>query len=103
MIFPSPARDWCGRCIGGVPVERIHLPLARTRKRMPTQKFWIENLRHEDEAPLAARLRQLDGVFFAVLNHGDRCAEVDFEDDRVTTREICAVIEAFGYHARLAS
>jgi hypothetical protein len=70
---------------------------------MPTQKFWIQGLRHEDEARIAVRLRQLRGVFFAVLNHRDQCAEVDFEDDEITAREICAAIEALGYPVRPAS
>lgn len=69
---------------------------------MPTLKFWIQGLRHEDEARVAARIRQLPGVFFAVLNHREECAEVDFEDDEVTAGEICAAIESLGYHARLA-
>ncbi len=69
---------------------------------MPTQKFWIKGLRHEDEQPLARRIRALEGVYYAALNHEDECAEVDFEDDRVTTAEICAAIAASGYEVRLA-
>ncbi len=69
---------------------------------MPTQKLWVKGLRREDEAPLERRLRELDGVFFAVLNHEDECAEVDFEDDRVSLEEIRAAIREAGYEARIA-
>lgn len=70
---------------------------------MPTLKFRVKNLRHEDEQRVAACIRQLPGVFYACLNHQDECAEVDFEDDRVTAAEIRAVILALGYEAQLVS
>lgn len=68
---------------------------------MPTQKLWIKHLRHEDEEPLARRLRALDGVFAAVLNHQDQCAEVDFEDDRVTPDEMRRAIAELGYESEI--
>lgn len=68
---------------------------------MPTQKIWIKGLRHEDEQPLAVRLRALDGVFAAVLNHQDQCAEVDFEDDRVTTDDMRRAIPEHGYESEI--
>jgi hypothetical protein len=70
---------------------------------MPTQKFYVQKLKHRDEAPIAHRLQQLPGVFFAVLNHEEQCAEVDLEDDLVTCEEICRVIAGFGYTVRIAS
>lgn len=69
---------------------------------MPTQKFWVKGLRHEDEARIAAQLRAVDGVFFAALNHHDQCAEVEFADDRVTTGEICTALQELGYEAEEA-
>lgn len=69
---------------------------------MPTQKLWVKELRREDEARVAARLRELPGVFFAVLDHGDECAEVDFEDDRVSLEQICAAVRECGYEAEIA-
>lgn len=69
---------------------------------MPSQKFWVKGLRHEDEASIAQRLEELDGVFYAALNHHDQCAEVDFEDDRVSTDQIRAAIGEFGYSAEVA-
>jgi hypothetical protein len=69
---------------------------------MPTQRFRIHGLRHEDEERIARGIRQLEGVFYAVLNHQEECAEVDFEDDLVTCAEIRAVIAEFGYRSRNA-
>jgi hypothetical protein len=70
---------------------------------MPTQKFWVKGLRHEHEAALASRIREMPGVLFAVLNHQDQCAEVEYEDDRVSGPAICSAIRDFGYDARPAS
>lgn len=69
---------------------------------MPTQKFRIHGLRHEDEERIARGIRSLEGVFYAVLNHQDESAEVDFEDDLVTCAEIRAVITGFGYTSQNA-
>jgi copper chaperone CopZ len=69
---------------------------------MPTLKFWIKGLTHEDEARLVAAVRALDGVFFVVANHRDQCAEIDFEDDRVTRDQIRDVVASLGYTAQLA-
>lgn len=69
---------------------------------MPTIKLRIEQLRPDDEEPIAQRLRALDGVFCAVLSHTDESAEVDFEDDRVGLDQIRETIAAFGYAVRLA-
>jgi copper chaperone CopZ len=69
---------------------------------MPTQKLWVKGLTHDDEGRVAARLRELPGVFYAVLNHGDECAEVDFEDDRVSLEQLCAAVRACGYEVEIA-
>jgi copper chaperone CopZ len=69
---------------------------------MPTLKLWVNGLRHEDEQAIARRLRQIDGVFAASLNHRDACAEVDFDDDRASVEQIRACIRELGYEARLA-
>ncbi len=70
---------------------------------MPTQKFRVTGLRHEDEQRIADRIKEIPGVFYASLNHQDACAEVDFEDDRVTAKEIRNAIRALGFDAHLAS
>lgn len=69
---------------------------------MPTQKLWVKGLRHEDETPLAARLREVRGVLYAAANHHDQCAEVEFEDDVVTTDEIREAIAELGYGSEVA-
>ncbi|MEW5927490.1 MAG: heavy-metal-associated domain-containing protein [Gemmatimonadota bacterium] len=69
---------------------------------MPTQKLWVRGLRREDEDRVAERLRALPGVFFAVLNCRAECAEVDFEDDRVSLEEIRATVRECGYEAEIA-
>lgn len=69
---------------------------------MPTQKLRVRELRHGDEARVAARLRELPGVFFAALDHRDGSAELDFEDDRVSLAQICAVVRECGYEVEIA-
>jgi|GEM_PF-2483709 len=69
---------------------------------MPTQKLRVKDLKREDEARVAARLREIPGVFFAVLDHGDECAEVDFEDDVVSLEQICEAVREYGYDVRIA-
>lgn len=69
---------------------------------MPTQKLWVKGLKQEDERPIEQRLKELDGVFYAVLNHQDECAEVDFEDDRASLAEIRAALREMGYESQVA-
>lgn len=69
---------------------------------MPTQKFFVRGLRHDDEARVVERARSLRGVFYAAANHQDQCLEVDFEDDLVTSDEICAAVRQAGYAAEPA-
>ncbi len=69
---------------------------------MPTQKFRVKDLRREDEDRVAARLREIPGVYFAVLDHGEECAEVDFEDDVVSLEQICDAVREYGYDVRIA-
>lgn len=69
---------------------------------MPTQKFFVKGLRAEDEEAVAERARRLDGVLFALANHQDQCAEVEFEDDCVDTDEIRRAIAEQGYEVELA-
>ncbi len=71
-------------------------------ERMPTQKFRVKGLGHEDEAQVARELRSLRGVLFAAADHSDQCAEVEFEDDAVTPDEIRERIEALGFTAEIA-
>jgi copper chaperone CopZ len=69
---------------------------------MPTQKLWIQGLKHEDEQHVARSIQALPGVYYAVFNHADSCAEIDFEDDTVSIDEICAALRSLGYVVRVA-
>lgn len=69
---------------------------------MPTQKLWVKGLKREDEERVAERLREMDGVFFAVLDGPAGSAEVDFEDDRASVDEIRAALHELGYETGLA-
>ncbi|HEV2149819.1 MAG TPA: heavy-metal-associated domain-containing protein [Longimicrobiaceae bacterium] len=69
---------------------------------MPTQKLWVKDLKREDEARVAARLRELPGVFYAVLSHDAECAEVDFEDDLVSLDQLRAAVRECGYEVEIA-
>lgn len=69
---------------------------------MPTQKFWVKGLQHQDETRVVQGARELRGVLFAAANHSDQCAEVEFEDDVVTTEEIRGAIARLGYQVEIA-
>ena len=69
---------------------------------MPTQKFFVKGLRAEDEEAVAGRAKQLSGVLFALANHQDQCAEVEFEDDMVSLDEIRRAIAEQGYEVEVA-
>lgn len=69
---------------------------------MAVQKFFVPGLTHDAEAEVERRLRALDGVLYASANHSDACAEVEFEDDAVTTDRLRRTLAELGYDARLA-
>lgn len=47
-------------------------------------------------------LKQIAGVYAAVVDLEDGEAEVDFDDDAVTTQQLLAAVENAGYRATLA-
>jgi copper chaperone len=47
-------------------------------------------------------LKGVNGVYSAVVDLQDGEAEVDFDDDAATTRQLVSAIEKAGYGARLA-
>lgn len=70
---------------------------------MPTALLRVSGLRGaEDEARLERALQAEPGVFGAVANHQDGCAEIDFEDDEVTVEQLIEVAESAGFGATLA-
>lgn len=69
---------------------------------MAVQKFFVEGLSHDEEERVETRLRSLPGVIYAAANHADRCAEVEFEDDVVSTEEITRELGKLGFTSRIA-
>jgi copper chaperone CopZ len=55
----------------------------------------------EDEARLAAALRAERGVFDAVVDYAEGCAEIDCDDDVITVEQLVRVVEAAGLRAIL--
>ena len=47
-------------------------------------------------------LKQVDGVYSAIVDLQDGEAEVDFNDDVATAQQLVAAIERAGYGAKLA-
>ena len=54
------------------------------------------------QAKVEKALRGTAGVYSAVVDLQAGEAEVDFEDDSVTTAELVAAVEKIGYRAKLA-
>ena len=54
------------------------------------------------QAKVEKALKGVSGVYSAVIDLPDGEAEVDFEDDTVTTQELVAAIVKAGYGARVA-
>jgi len=53
-------------------------------------------------AKVEAALKGLSGVYSAVVDLPDGEAEVDFDDDRVTTAQLIGAVQQAGYGAKLA-
>lgn len=51
---------------------------------------------------VARALKSVSGVYSAVVDLQEGEAEVDFDDDAVTTRQLVAAVEQAGYAAKLA-
>jgi copper chaperone len=54
------------------------------------------------QAKVEQALKGIAGVYSAVVDLQDGEAEIDFNDDSVTTQQLVAAIEQAGYRARLA-
>jgi len=54
------------------------------------------------QAKVARALKETAGVYSAVVDLRAGEAEVDFEDDAVTTTQLLAAVEKAGYGAKLA-
>lgn len=53
------------------------------------------------QAKVEQALKGVSGVYSAVVDLQDGEAEVDFNDDAVTTTQLVAAVERAGYSARL--
>jgi copper chaperone CopZ len=53
-------------------------------------------------AKVETALRSVSGVYSAVVDLPDGEAEVDFDDDSVTTTQLIGAVEHAGYGAKLA-
>lgn len=54
------------------------------------------------QAKVEKALKGVSGVYTAVIDLPDGEAEVDFDDDRVTTAQLVAAVARAGYGAKLA-
>ena len=54
------------------------------------------------QAKVQKALKGVSGVYSAVVDLPDGEAEVDFDDDTVTTQELVAAVAGAGYGAKLA-
>ena len=54
------------------------------------------------QAKVEQALKSVSGVYSAVIDLPDGEAEVDFEDDRVTTDQLVAAVAKAGYGAKIA-
>jgi copper chaperone CopZ len=70
---------------------------------MPTLKLSVDGLHSaDDEDRLQRALAAEPGIFGAIANRQDGCAEIDFEDDELALDRILQIIETSGFHGRLA-
>lgn len=69
---------------------------------MPTILLKITGLRTaEDERRLETALRAAEGVYDAVVNREDGCAEIDADDDVVTVEALIDLAGTAGFSAAL--
>lgn len=54
------------------------------------------------QAKVEKALRGLNGVYSAIVDLPDGEAEIDFNDDSVTTEQLVAAITKAGYSAKIA-
>lgn len=69
---------------------------------MPTFLLRVSGLTGaDDERILESALREMDGVYDAVVDHEDGRAEIDADDDVITIDELIEVAWSAGFPARL--
>jgi hypothetical protein len=68
---------------------------------MAVQKLFVEGLGHGDESRVESGLRAIHGVLYAAASHADSCAEIEFEDDAVTSAMLQDALRKMGYPSRI--
>ncbi|MBI1967869.1 MAG: heavy-metal-associated domain-containing protein [Gemmatimonadetes bacterium] len=70
---------------------------------MANAKLWVTGM-HCGHCQLKVEqaLKGVAGVYSAVVDLQDGEAEIDFDDDSLTTTQLIAAIEKAGYRAKLA-
>lgn len=53
------------------------------------------------QAKVEKALKGIAGVYSAVIDLPDGEAEIDFDDDTVTTEQLCAAVTKAGYSAKV--
>ena len=53
------------------------------------------------QAKVEKALKGISGVYSAVIDLPDGEAEIDFNDDTVTTEQLCAAVTQAGYSAKV--
>ena len=70
---------------------------------MANVKLWVTGMSCSHcQAKVEQALKGITGVYSAVVDLQDGEAEVDFNDDSLTTQQLIAAIEQAGYGAKLA-
>lgn len=69
---------------------------------MPTILLCVEGMEDsDDEARVERALERERGVFGAVANREERCAEIDCEEDEVAIDRLIEVVRETGFQAKL--
>ena len=70
---------------------------------MATAKLWVRGMTcGHCRAKVERALQALPGVYSAVVDLEDGEAEIDFDDDSLTTAQLIGAVTRAGYQARLA-
>jgi hypothetical protein len=69
---------------------------------MAVQTFIVTGLTPDNEQAAEDALNSLPGVLYALVDHRHACAEVEFEDDAVTTEAMRRAVEGIGVVMRIA-
>ncbi|MGH7574572.1 MAG: hypothetical protein ACREM1_05495 [Longimicrobiales bacterium] len=71
---------------------------------MPSLRLYLPDLcDSDDEIRLERAYVGADGVYGAVARRGDRCIDIDFEDDEITPASLIEIAQDAGFDAHLAS